>query len=267
MNRLYFLHIPKTAGKFISKGILDSIPEHSESLYISTHAPNNKEFLNNKIYISAHAGTYISEIIKDIDVATVVRHPVAARASYFNFIYNMYLDTRKEYIDLTNMREKFLYYLFEDNNFLLHNNYQSRFLCNSSDERSWDRKGFFETHSFDMLEKYNHGLAFDWFVGNENTSLELAINNISRFSIKNTTDRLDLFLNSISKWFLLNHNLQIKFNQNDKVNESLSEFNGMRYSSKDLIEMLTEKEISKLIGLNGIDYAVYNFVKEHESND
>jgi hypothetical protein len=267
MNKLYFLHIPKTAGKFISKGILDSIPEHSQSLYISTHAPNNKEFLDNKIYISAHAGTYISETIKDIDVATVVRHPVDARASYFNFIYNMYLDTRKEYIGLNTMREKFLYYLFEDDNFLPHNNYQSRFLCNPCDERSWDRKGFFETHSFEMLEKYNHGLAFDWFVGNEKTSLELAINNISKFSIKNTTDRLDLFLNTIAQWFLLNHDLKIKFNQNDRVNESLSRFNGMAYSSKDLIAMLTEKEIAKLIDLNSIDYAVYNFVKECEAND
>ena len=267
MKQLYFLHIPKTAGKFISASIQKSIPEYQNLLYISTHFPNNNEFLSSKIYISAHAGTYIPEIIKNIEVATIVRNPVEARASYFNFIYHMYLDTRKEYIDLPTMREKFLYYLFEDKNFLIHNNYQSRFLCNPCDERSWDRKAFFEIHSPNIFKKYHEGFAFDWFVGNENTSLDLAIKNISNFKIKNTVDRLDLFLNSISRWFLLNHGFQIKFNQNEKTNESLSIHNGVEYSSKDLIKLLTEEEISKLLSLNSIDYAVYNFVKEHEKND
>ena len=63
MKKLYFLHIPKTAGKFVSNGISKSLPEHSASLYISTHFPNNKEFLSDKIYISAHAGTYIPDTL------------------------------------------------------------------------------------------------------------------------------------------------------------------------------------------------------------
>ena len=267
MRQLYFLHIPKTAGKFISASIQKSMPESQNSLYISTHFPNNNEFLSDKIYISAHAGTYIPEYIKDIDVATVIRNPVEARASYFNFIYHMYLDTRKEYNNIPTMREKFLYYLFEDKNFLIHNNYQSRFLCNPSDARSWDRKSFFEIHSSEMFKKYQDGAAFDWFVGDDNTSLDLAINNISNFEIKNTVDRLDLFLKSISEWFLLNHGLQIKFNQNEKTNESLSSYNGVDYSSKDLIDLLTEEEISRILYLNSIDYAVYNFVKEQEKDD
>jgi hypothetical protein len=59
MKQLYFLHIPKTAGKFISASIQKSIPEYQNLLYISTHFPNNNEFLSSKIYISAHDGTYI----------------------------------------------------------------------------------------------------------------------------------------------------------------------------------------------------------------
>lgn len=267
MKQLYFLHIPKTAGKFISNGILNSIPEHSGSLYISTHFPNNKEFLLDKVYISAHAGTYIPETIADVDVATIVRHPVDARASYFNFIYHMYLDARKEYMDLNTMKEKFFYYLFEDKNFLSHNNYQSRFLCNPSDSRSWDRKQYFK-ESNDILKKYQTGLAFDWFVGNEKTSLELAMQNLSKFKIKNTVDRIDLFLKDISDWFLDNHGLVINFNDNDRINESLSTHNEKSYSSKDLIEMLSKKDIEKILDLNSIDYSVYNFVKNLEdAND
>lgn len=263
MNQLYFLHIPKTAGKFISNGILKSIPDKSNSLYISTHFPNNKEFLGDKIYISAHAGTYIPETIKNIDVATIVRHPVEARASYFNFIYHMYLDTRKEYSELKTIRDKFLYYLFEDSNFSSHNNYQSRFLCNGSDPRSWDRKEYFRDSNV-LLKKYFDGQGFDWFVGDENTSLDLAIYNISKFKIKNTVDRIDLFLASISDWFFENHALVVEFNREDKVNESLSTHDGVSYSSKDLISMLTDEDISKILKLNSIDYSVYNFVKSLE---
>jgi uncharacterized protein YneR len=264
MKQLYFLHIPKTAGKFLSASIEKSIPENKKTLYISTHFPNNKEFLKDKIYISAHAGMYIPETIENIDVATIVRNPINARASYFNFIYHMYLDKRKEYLDLNTMREKFLYYLFEDNNFLSHNNYQSRFLCNSSNPKSWDRKEYFKS-SNELLKKYYDGQGFDWFVGDEKTSLDLAISNISKFKIKNTVDRMDLFLKNISEWFLDNHNLAIKFNKDDKINESVSTFKGDSYSSKDLIEMLSKDDIEKILKLNSIDYAVYNFVKAMES--
>ena len=241
---------------------------------------------NNKKLVFVHTpkcgGTYVRSILSHLGIQnkghshytqndkisfTVIRNPVEARASYFNFIYHMYLDTRKEYNNIPTMREKFLYYLFEDKNFLIHNNYQSRFLCNPSDARSWDRKSFFEIHSSEMFKKYQDGAAFDWFVGDDNTSLDLAINNISNFEIKNTVDRLDLFLKSISEWFLLNHGLQIKFNQNEKTNESLSSYNGVDYSSKDLIDLLTEEEISRILYLNSIDYAVYNFVKEQEKDD
>jgi uncharacterized protein YneR len=264
VKQLYFLHIPKTAGKFISNGVLESIPDKSEYLYISTHFPNNKEFLSEKIYISAHSGTYIQETIKDVDVATIVRHPVDARASYFNFIHQRYLSERKEYLDLKTMREKFLYYLFEDNNFLSHNNYQSRFLCNGSDPISWDRKSYYK-NTAGILEKYKDGLAFDWFINDENTSLDLAIKNLSSFKIKNTVDRIDLFLKNISNWFLENHDLVIEFDQGSKINESCSSYDGVNYSSKDLIEMLNKDEIEKLLKLNSIDYSVYNFLKDIEA--
>lgn len=266
MNQLYFLHIPKTAGKFISGSIEKSIPNSLNSLYISTYFPNNKEFLEDKIYISAHAGMYIPNTIDNIDVATIVRNPLEARASYFNFIYHMYLDERKEYINLKTMRDKFLYYLFEDKNFLIHNNYQSRFLCNGSDPRSWDRKSFFED-SHSMLKKYYEGQGFDWFIDNEKTSLDTAINNISKFKIKNTVENIDKFTKKITEWFLENHKINIEFDKRSKINESLSNYNGESYSSLDLIKMLTEEEILKVIDLNSIDYAVYNFVKDLENQD
>jgi hypothetical protein len=162
------------------------------------------------------------------------------------------------------MREKFLYYLFEDNNFLSHNNYQTRFLCNSSNPKSWDRKEYFK-ESNSLLKKYHDGQAFDWFIDNDNTSVELAISNLSNFKIKNTVERIDLFLESVSSWFMDNYGISVEFNKNDRINESLSKDKNNSYSSKDLIDMLSEKEIEKVLTLNSMDYAVYNFVKGMES--
>lgn len=264
MKQLYFLHIPKTAGKFISNAIKKSFIDDPQSLYISTHFPNNKDYLNSKKYISAHAGTYIFEIIKDIDVATLVRHPVYARASYFNFIYPFYLKDREEYIKIKKVKDKFLYYLFEDKNFIIHNNYQSRFLCNSADPRSWDIKNFFEKDMNYFMNSYKNGQAFDWFVSNNNTSLETALKNINSFKIKNTVDNIDKFMYNINKWFVENYNLQINFDTDKKINNSLTNFDGDILTSKDLVLQLSAEEFNDVINFNKIDYAVYNFVKDYE---
>lgn len=264
MKQLYFLHIPKTAGKFVSACIKKSFENDLNSVYISTHFPNNNEYLKNKKYISAHAGTYIFEKINNVDVATIVRHPVFARASYFNFIYPFYLKNREEYININNVKDKFKYYLFEDKNFLSHNNYQSRFLCNPSDARSWDMKNFFEKDGRMLMDKYKDGLAFDWFVSNDRTSLDLAIKNINSFKIKNTMDNVESFMHNINKWFSENYGVTINFDTNERINNSETKFNENILTSEDLVSGLTAEEFKDVISLNEIDYKVYNFVKNHE---
>jgi len=263
VKQLYFLHIPKTAGKFVSHNIKKSINDDSKC-YISTHYPNNKEFLKNKIYISAHAGTFIIDEIPDIDVATIVRDPISAKASYFNFIYPMYLKDRQEYIDLKNNKDKFLYYLFDDNNFLLHNNYQSRFLCNSADPKSWELKDFYEKYKNSLMKNFREGKGFDWFVGNEKTSLDLALSNINKFSIVNTMDNINLFCDKINNWFIKNYNININFDLEEKINVGSSEFNNKKTNSDYFISLLTENEKDRLLELNSIDLEVYNFIKSKE---
>lgn len=264
-KQLYFLHIPKTAGKFISQSIKESISDDSKC-YISTHYPNNKDFLKNKIYISAHSGTFIIDEIPNIEVATIVRDPISARASYFNFIYPFYLKDRPEYKNIKEDKKKFLYYLFEDKNFLIHNNYQSRFLCNSADPRSWDLKNFYEKYKPEMLKKYRDGSGFDWFVGNENTSLSLALDKVSSFKIVNTIERIDLFCKNINDWFIENHNISIKFDLNKKINEGISNFNNNSRSSDYFVNLLDYKEKERILELNNIDSEIYNFVKKMETS-
>jgi hypothetical protein len=266
LKQLYFLHIPKTAGRFVSENILNSV-NNKDCCYFTTGYQNNSEGLESKIYISAHSGTYPIDLLKNIDVATVVRDPVSARASYFNFIYPRLLKDRLEYQNIKNDKEKFLYYLFYDKEFLIHNNYQSNFLCNSSDPRSWNTNFFNKKGKPLLIKKYNEGQNFNWFIGNENTSLDNAINNINKFKIVNTLDNIEMFCNSIKSWFLLNHSIEIKFDFNNKINVSISEFNNKKTSSEYFVNLLNQNEKDRILELNSVDLEVYNFVKNKEATN
>lgn len=265
MKQLYFLHIPKTCGKYVSHNIKKSLDDVSVPYYISTHFPNNHNF-KNKIYTSIHAGTYPCEVVNGLDVATIVRHPVSARLSYFNFIYNRYLFHREEYASLTSVKDKLRYYLFEDQNFELHNNYQSRFICNSADPRSFDEKGYYEVYGAEIMSQFrNEGKAFTWFVGNEKTSLEFAKSQIDSFTIKNTVEGIDLFKSNIADWFMTNHSIEIKFTE-EPVNKSFTDYgDGNMISSHDLIKFLTKDDIAQLLKNNYIDLEIYNYVRSMEN--
>lgn len=240
---------------------------NDELCYVSVKPENDKEFLKSKIYISTHAGTYPIEEVPGIDVATLVREPIAARASYFNFIYPLFLKDRFEYKRIVSHKEKFLYYLFEDKNFLVHNNYQSRFICNPSDPRSWELESFIKTDRELMMKKYYGGKGFDWFVGNEKTSLDNAIENINSFQIVNTIENIELFCDKIKDWFLVNHSIKIKFDLNTKINQGPSELNKEEVSSEYFVSLLNNKEKDRVLELNSIDLEVYNFVKNKEDKN
>jgi hypothetical protein len=266
LKQLYFLHIPKTAGSFVSQNIKDSI-NNNTLCYVSTIFPNSNEFLNSKIYISAHGGRYPIDFLGDVDVATLIREPVSAKASYFNFIYPRYLSHRTEYKELNSNKDRFLYYLLKDENFKIHNNYQSRFICNSADPRSWNAESFYTKHRTEMMKKYHEGYGFDWFIGNEKTSLSNAIHNISNFQIVNTVDNIGVFCDKIKNWFWINHKIEINFDLNTKINVGPSELNEEKVSSEYFVNLLTQGEKDRVLELNSIDLDVYNFVKNKEATN
>lgn len=265
LKQLYFLHIPKTAGKYVSKNIKKSLDDNGKTSYISTHFPNNI-FFKDKTYISMHAGTYPIESIPGIDVATLIRDPISARVSYFNFIYNMSLHSRKEYKEIKNVEDKLKYYLFGDKNFEIHNNYQSRFICNSADSRSFDPVKFYKNDWTEMMRPFlKEGRAFTWFVENDNTSLENAIEKLNSFNIVNTVDRMDLFENNISNWFKDNYNFSIDFNRQEVVNKSQSDYgDGNIITTSDLIGTLNSKDKQEILKNNYIDRRIYNYIRDIE---
>jgi hypothetical protein len=266
LKQLYFLHIPKTAGKYVSENIKRSLDANDISYYISTHHPNNNNFAK-KVYTAMHAGRYPIDVVPDIDVATIIRNPVEARVSYFNFLHNRALFSRKEYLERESPLDKLRYYLFEDPNFELHNNYQSRFICNSADSRAFSPLDFYTNHYEELMSPFlKRGEAFSWFIDNTNTSKENALKAIKDFKIVNSLDRIDLFEKNINNWFNANYNVEIEFNKDNIVNAGIFSYgNEEGITTEHLVSLLSESEIDLILKNNDIDYFIYNYVKDNET--
>jgi hypothetical protein len=260
------LHIPKTAGKYVSENIKRSLDANDISYYISTHHPNNNNFAK-KVYTAIHAGRYPIDVVPDIDVATIIRNPIEARVSYFNFLYTRALFSRKEYLERESPLDKLRYYLFEDPNFELHNNYQSRFICNSADARSFSPLDFYKNHYEELMSPFlKRGEAFSWFVDNKNTSKENALNAVKDFKIVNSLDRIDLFEKNINNWFNLYYGIEIEFNKDKIVNAGVFNYGNEEGVTTDyLVSLLSQSEIDLILKNNDIDYFIYNYVRDNET--
>jgi hypothetical protein len=267
-NRLYFLHVPKTAGKGLSSELKSELNKNNISSYTTTQYPNDYP-ISNEVYIAGHLGTYPIEKFPGISVSCLVRNPIEARVSYFNFIHGRNdLDTPR-YRSIDNYFDKLKYYLFKDEGFFDHNNYQSRHICNPTDEVVFQNVVEFEKNLDDIYKKHNFelGNAFNWFIKNDKTSFENAKNRIESFSIVNTVDDIGSHYVAISKWFKDNHGIDISLNSKKISNSSSTLYKGKIYTTKDLVEMLTDNDKEKILENNEIDYKVYSMVREREINE
>lgn len=267
-KRLYFLHVPKTAGKSLTSELKSELDKNNISSYMSTQYPNDYP-ISNETYVSGHFGTYPIEKFPGISVSCLVRNPIEARVSYFNFIHGRNdLDTPR-YRSIESYLDKLKYYLFEDEGFFAHNNYQSRHICNPTDEVVFQNVLEFEKNIDAIYKKYDFelGTAFNWFIKNDNTSFNNAKKQVESFDIVNTVDSIDSHFAAISKWFKDNHSAEIKLNPQKTINSSNTLYKGKIYTTKDLIAMLTEKEKDRVLENNDIDYKIYSMIREREINE
>ena len=267
MKQLYFLHIPKTAGRFVKENISKVLRENNISSYTNTYFPHGVD-LTKQSYIAGHFGTYPIELLEDVDVACIVRHPVDARISYFNFRYEPIFSQRKEYQDIPNYVDKLRYYLFDDPKSKIHDNYQARYICNPADSRIFNTYKFLTKDKFDLEKegKFNNGKLFTWFVEDEMTSLEFAKKQIDSFDIVGTVDNIDLFMSKKNKWFKDNYSVDVKWDKADKVNSSIVNYEEVGYTTDMLKGMLTEEEKQLILKNNDIDYAIYEYVRGMEND-
>ena len=260
MKQLYLLHIPKTAGQFITESVADSL----DLAGINNHFRYNGAYvseqeLRESIYIGSHFGTYPIERIPGLDTVTILRDPLSRAISQFNFLYE---DRSKElYSGIDNYMNKLKFYMFEDSHDAYVKNYQARFLSNPASQKRFNsEQDFLEIRTKEGEMFRNSTYPNTWFVRNHLTSFEKAKQTLDSCKFVGISENLEPFLKKVDKWFFDNYNINIEFKK-DLVNVSSVVEDGVLYNTKICKDLLSEEEKQKFKENNEIDYALYEYAK------
>lgn len=259
-KRLYFSHIPKTAGTFIIKNICEAMKENGLKYYpfISRDFPHKKSFID-YTFFAGHFGTY--PVIEDptVDVACLLRDPLDRMISYFNFLYEP--RNKKRYSHLGDYKDQLSFFLFQDPETKDYNNSQSRFLCNPANDNIFGENSLSREQIDNQIDASQ---PFMWFVDDKKTSIEFSKKQIDLLSISGTVENLNLFTQNVSNWFEKYYGFTIVFELNNKLNTSSIVHNGKSYDTKMCRDLLSKEDVELFIKNNNIDYEIYNYVKTKE---
>jgi hypothetical protein len=260
-KQLYVLHSPRTGGNFIKESVSPVLDANSLSYYTRDGYTPHTVNLSEQVFLAGHWGTYPITVNPDIDVVSVVRNPVEVRASIFVYLYDRVFSKRSDYTKFESITDKFKHYVFDDPNFEIHKNMQARFICNPADSMIFDAELFTQNkYKLQAVKDLATSKAFSWFVGNENTSLENAMSNLSSFYSVHKYDNLNLTCQDISAWFNENYNVNITFDMSKVINEGSSELPSGPSSTADILDALSSDEIARIESFDNIDKAIYDQV-------
>jgi len=252
-KQLYLLHIPKTGGTSVSATLRHALSSRDLIWHKNARPPHNYDF-SDFIFIDAHLGNSSRIISKNTEVACLVRNPIDRAVSNFLWIHDSVLSKNIRYKTIEKISDRLRYFLFEDEDYLFHQNIQSKFICNPVSDSV-----FSENFSF-KYEEYSK----TWFIENFPISAKLAIRNVNKFELVGTTDCHKEFMKSISIW--MESNLGISVLEEDYEHALKSELNteNQLITTDILVEQLSSYELKRIIENNIIDYEVYRHVKNNQ---
>jgi hypothetical protein len=258
-SKLYFLHIPKTGGMSIASNIGMQLDKNKIKNFIFYDKDYTGD-ISAYNYIQGHIGLYPVYRIPGLDVISIVRDPVERSVSTFMHLFNTVIFNRKLIYDsIVNLEDKLRYYLFEDMHYKDHHNIQSKFLCLSGDEVYVNEK---KPETWQHVYKRSHR----WNLEHGSVSLDKAKETVDSMSLCVTLENHLLISQYIEKWFYVNHNVNITIDKVNKVNVSCIEYMGKSYTTKDILSLLSQDDLDKIIDNNAIDNEIFNYVKNKDKD-
>lgn len=238
---VYFLHIPRTSGTYISNNVLPHLISAGIPHFVSNRTPLYVDQVKNSQYVSGHFGTLPIELMDNPTVYSIVRDPVERYISYFKYTTGLIRSKSEIYKKL----DSWLYGDKVETN----SNMQSKFLTGKINYEQFNKE---VVQNIDL----DHNLRISpvsngWYL--ENYSLDFK-------DIKNNIDKINIYTLNNHDSFRKDFNEELKkqfnfttFKYTDKHNES---FNiGLD---------LTKKQLNRIEELNLIDMEMYEYVRKIE---
>jgi hypothetical protein len=267
IKSLYFLHLPKTAGTFVNQNVTKKLDEIGLKYTIDQQQP----FIFNweeMVYIGSHLARYPIDNLLNLDLATatIIRNPIERSISHFNMLIGYeVLSNHPVYSQNISYLDKVKYFLFKDEDYKSHYNLQARHICNSPNEAMFNVNKYQE-----FIDNWlkNGGNTYGWtrFINNDRTSLDFAKHTLDNIDIVEVIENLDVFMQQINNWFNKHYGVTIPYDTSVFIHKSDKTGPKVEYTTKQLVEMLTEEEKNQILKDNDIDYALYLYVLNEYHN-
>jgi hypothetical protein len=250
-SQLYLLHIPKTGGTSVTATIRHSLNASGLQWHENTRPPHIDNY-SKYVYIDAHLGLCKKIISPSTSVACLVRNPIDRSISNFLWIYERNILGNHKYEKISGILNKLYFYLFEDEEYAQHRNIQTRFICNSAQERIFSDDFFYTYGEYSV----------NWFLEDSNTDVNKAIFLLDSFEIVGITENHGIFMKKIRQWFKNNYMVNIPSSDLEHALKSKVHEDGKEVTTEDLKKMLSRNDTNRIITNNYMDYELHKYVTE-----
>lgn len=238
---VYFLHIPRTSGIFVSHNVVPHLISSGVPHFVSNRTNIDIDTIKNSKYVSGHFARFPIEFMKNPIIYSIIRNPVERWISYFKYTTGL-IRTKQE------IEEKLDSWLYGDKA-ELNSNMQSKFITGTIDIDQFNKD-----IAINISRDLNHRIlpvTNGWYLKDYSLNIDHIKNNIhdmNMYTLENHKKFRDDFNNELYKQFGFK-----TFKNVDKFNESF-----------DIGLKLTNKQLSKIEELNSIDMEIYSYVQKIE---
>lgn len=238
---VYFLHIPRTSGIYISHNVVPHLISGGVPHFVSNRTNIDKKVISESKYVSGHFARFPIDLMENPSVYSIIRNPVERYISYFKYTTGLIRTKDEIYSKL----ESWLY----GDKVEINSNMQSKFLTGTVDHNKFN-----EDIQINISRDLNHRIlpvTNGWYLKDYSLNIDKIKENIENINIY-TLENHDKFRNDFNEE--LNKQFGFKtFKNVDKFNQSF-----------DIGIDLTKKQLSRIEELNQVDIEIYNYVQKIE---